>query len=42
MGVVNSTVNAEFQLSELFAYPNTEILGVGQRGLDNRGWTIDL
>ena len=30
----------EFQLSELFAYLNTEISGAGQRGSDNRGWTV--
>ena len=33
-------VNGQFQLSELFAYPNVEIFGVGQRGSDNRGWTV--
>ena len=30
----------EFQLTELFAYPNTEISGAGQRGSDDRGWTV--
>ena len=30
----------EVQLSELFAYPNVEIFGVGRRSLDNRGWTV--
>ena len=38
-GVVNGT-NIQFQLSKLFAYLNTEIFGVGQRGSDNRGWTV--
>ena len=37
--MVNGT-NIEFQLSELFAYPNAEIFGVGLRGSDNRGWTV--
>ena len=38
-GMVNGT-SIEFQLSELFAYPNFKTSGVGQRGLDNRGWTV--
>ena len=25
---------------KLFAYPNTETSGAGQRGSDNRGWTV--
>ena len=37
VGVVNCTVNIEFQLSELFAYLNTEIFGAGQRV-----WTIEV
>ena len=40
MGVVNHMASIEFQLSELFAYPNAEIFGGGQRGSDNRGWTV--
>ena len=36
--MVNCTANIEFQLSELFAYPNNEIFGGGQRGLKNRGY----
>ena len=40
-GMVNGT-NTEFQLSDLFADPNAEIFGVGQRGSDNRGWTVAI
>ena len=40
VGMVDRTANIEFQLSELFAYPNNEIFGAGQRGSDNRGWTV--
>ena len=40
-GVVNGT-SIEFQLSKLFAYPNIETSGVGQRGSDNQGWTVLL
>ena len=29
-----------FQLSELFTYPNDNDFGDGQRGSDNRGWTV--
>ena len=30
LGMVNRMANIEFQLSELFAYPNTEIFGVAR------------
>ena len=29
-----------FQLSEHFTYPNDNDFGDGQRGSDNRGWTV--
>ena len=31
-----------FSYPNFFAYPNTWIAGVGQRGSDNRGWTVHL
>ena len=35
VGVVNSTLNVDSQLSELFAYLNAWIFGAGQKGSDN-------
>ena len=40
VGVVNRTSNIDSRLSELFAYPNALDFGAGQRGSDNRGWTV--
>ena len=37
--MVNRTSNIDSQLSELFT-PEHLDFGAGQRGLDNRGWTV--
>ena len=38
-GMVNGT-SVEFQLSKLFAHPNIETSGNGQKGSNNQGWTV--
>ena len=40
LGVVNRTLNIHPQLSELFGLSERLNFGAGQRGSDNRGWTV--
>ena len=40
VGVVNRTLNIDSQLSELFCLSEHLDCGAGERGSDNRGWTV--
>ena len=40
VGVVNHTLNIDSRLSELFCLSECLDYGAGQRGSDNRGWTV--
>ena len=40
VGMVNRTLYIDPRLSELFCLSKHLYFGAGQRGLDNRGWTV--